>query len=277
MIYGIKTVVRYLLGTDIAGRNLRVYPDDTFLVSYPRSGNTWTRFLLANLIHTAEPVTFANIERIIPDAEAHSNQYLKRVRRPRIIKSHEYFDHRYPKVVYIVRDPRDVAFSYYNFQRKYRQIADDYPLDRYVSDFVSGRLNSAEWGTWAENVGTWLVRDGDPRFLLLRYEDMMSDPARELAKVARFFNLEPTSELLDTAIERSSASRLRELERTQGSEWVTTKGKREDIPFIGQASSGGWKTRLPAQSVAQIESAWGKLMKPLGYELTVPAPAVTVR
>ncbi len=268
MIYGIRRVVRYLLGTDIAGRHLRVYPDDTFLVSYPRSGNTWTRFLVANLIRPAEPATFANIERLIPDCEAHSSRYIKSIPRPRIIKSHEYFDHRYRRVVYIVRDPRDVALSYYNFQRKYRQIADDYPLAQYVSDFVAGRLGSADWGTWGEHVGSWLVREGRPGFLLLRYEDMICDPARQLVKIASFFDIEPSPQLLASAIERSSAQRMRELERTQSSEWVATKDKRPDIPFVGTASSGGWKTILSSESVAEIESAWGPLMVRLGYELT---------
>ena len=94
MKYGIKRAIKYLLGTDIAGRNLAVYPDDTFIVSYPRSGNTWTRFLVGNLISPDQPATFANIERLVPDAEAQSSRYLKRVPRPRVIKSHQYFDHR---------------------------------------------------------------------------------------------------------------------------------------------------------------------------------------
>jgi len=67
MMYGIKVVLLYLLGKDIADRNLAVYPDDTFIVSYPRSGNTWTRFLIASLVFPSEVVTFANIERMIPD------------------------------------------------------------------------------------------------------------------------------------------------------------------------------------------------------------------
>ena len=52
MIYGLKVIATYLLGTDCAGRDLAVYADDTFVVSYPRSGNTWTRFLVANLVYT---------------------------------------------------------------------------------------------------------------------------------------------------------------------------------------------------------------------------------
>ncbi len=267
MIYGIKSIVKYLLGTDIAGRSLAVRPDDTFLVSYPRSGNTWTRFLIANLIYPGHPVSFANIEELIPDCEAHSSLYFRRLPGPRVIKSHEYFDHRYKRVVYIVRDPRDVVLSYYNFQRKNRQIPDEYSLAQYVSDFVAGRLSSSDWGTWGENVGSWLACLDRSGFLLTRYEDLMSDPMLELGRIARFLKIEASAELLATTIERSSAQRMRELERAQGSQWITTKNKREDIPFVGTASSGGWKERLSPASIAEIESTWGPLMLQLGYEL----------
>ncbi len=268
MIWGLKRVITYALGTDIAGRNLAVYPDDTFIVSYPRSGNTWTRFLVANLVHPEHPVTFANIERLIPDCEAMSSRYVKRVPRPRTIKSHEYFDPRYKKVIYIVRDPRDVALSYYDFSRKYRHIEDSYPLPRFVSDFVGARLSSADWGTWGENVSSWLyTRNGRAEFLLLRYEDMLENAECELSKVARFLGIELTKERLAAAIERSSADRMRSLEASQGDQWVSTRNKRSDIPFVRTASSGLWKEKLPASSIAEIESAWGPLMRELGYQL----------
>ena len=269
MIWGLKRIVKYALGTDIAGRNLAVYLDDTFIVSYPRSGNTWTRFLVANLVYPEQPVTFANIERLIPDCEAMSSRYVKRVPHPRIIKSHEYFDPRYRKVIYIVRDPRDVALSYYDFSRKYRHIEDSHPLTSFVSDFVAGRLSSFDWGTWGENVASWFyTRNGRPEFLLLRYEDMLSDTQSELAKVARFLNIEPATDRLVGVVERSSADRMRKLEASQGEQWVATKNKRSDIPFVRTASSGLWKEKLPAASIAEIESAWGPLMRELGYQVT---------
>jgi len=153
VLYGIKFVAGYLLGTDIAGRNLRVFPDDTFIASYPRSGNTWTRFLIANLVHPEPPVTFANLETIIPDASALSSRQFKRVPRPRLIKTHEYFEPRYRKVIYLVRDPRDVVLSLYSFRRKYRAVDDSYPIERYVADrFLPGDLDVS----WGEHVGSWL-------------------------------------------------------------------------------------------------------------------------
>ena len=269
MIYGLKWVFRYLTGKDIAGRTLAVLPDDTFIVSYPRSGNTWTRFLVSNLLHPTEAATFANIERLVPDSEAQSSRYLRSIPSPRVIKSHQYFDPRFPRVVYIVRDPRDVALSYYDFQRKYRQIPDDYPLAHYVSDFVAGRLISKGWGTWGENVGSWLAaRGGRAGFIVMRYEDMIANTEHELERLARFFGIEPKPGQLTSAIELSSATRMRELEKTQGANWVSTKNKRSDIPFVRTAVSGGWQKTLPASAAAEIEGAWGTLMHALKYRLS---------
>ena len=275
MLYGVKTVAKYLLGTDRADRNFAVYPDDTMIVSYPRSGNTWMRFLVAHLLHPHTAVSFANIETLIPDTAAISSRALKRTARPRVIKSHEYFDHRYPKVIYIVRDPRDVVLSFFDFQRKYRQIDDLHPLENYIDDFVSGRLNSASWGTWAENVGSWTsTRRGSLRFLLVRFEDMLRDTKLELARVADFLHVSAQSDLLDRAIANSSAARMRKLEKEEEGQWTGTQKHRKDIPFVRTAKSGGWKTQLPPRSAAQIESAWGDLMASLGYSvaLTTQAP-----
>jgi hypothetical protein len=278
MIYGIKTVLKYALGIDIAGRNFAVYPDDTFVVSYPRSGNTWTRFLIANLVHPDKEVSFTNIEQLIPDTSSQSNRALKATPRPRIIKTHEYFDHRYPKTIYIVRDPRDVALSYYDFQRKYMQIDDDYPLEQYVDDFVSGKLISIGWGTWGENVASWIYTRGKrSSFLLLRYEDMMKDTERELARIAEFLEIPADPSRLRHAVESSSADRMRALEKLEEDKWVATKNRRKDIPFVRVAKSGGWHTALPATCVQQIENAWGGLMTTLGYELVTTPVAEPVR
>jgi len=273
MIYGIKVVLKYLLGRDQAGRNFAVLPDDTMVVSYPRSGNTWTRFLIANLLQPRQAIGFANIESLIPDTCTISSRALKSIPRPRVIKSHEYFDHRYPKVIYVVRDPRDVTLSCYHFQRKYGQINDGYSMERYVDDFVNGRLKLASWGTWAENVASWVsTRGGSSNFLLLRYEDMLQDTRRELKRIAAFLRLSVTQEILETAIFNSSSQRMRVLELQAQDQWVGTKTHRKDIPFVRVAEAGAWKNSLPERSVAQIEAAWGDLMTSLQYRLVTRTP-----
>jgi len=277
MIYGIKVIVKYVLGTDHAGRNFRVYPDDTFVVSYARSGNLWTRFMVATLLHPETEIRLANIERFVPDASNQSNRALKRTPRPRVIKTHNYFDHRYKKIIYVVRDPRDVMLSYYHFQRKYDQIDDSYPLERYVDNFINGTLGSEEWGTWYENVSSWIMtRHKDPNFLFLRYEDMIENTLRELTRMAVFLGVDSSPARLNEVIALGSADRLRNLEKEDANVWIGTRNRRQDIPMIRVATSGGWRTALPKECVVKIEAAWGDLMSALGYELvTIDKPAAT--
>ena len=255
----------WLLGRSRGGRNFPVFPDDVFIVSYPRSGNTWTRFLIANLIYPEEPVTFANVEGKIPDVYKNTRNQLLRTPRPRILKSHEYFDPRYKKVIYIVRDPRDVAVSYYHFDRKRKKIEDGYPLERYIARFIAGDVD--DYGSWKDNLASWLAtRQGVESFLLLRYEDMLEQPAAELAKVASFLGIERSPEQVSRAVELSAADRMRHLEKEQAAAWVNTRKTRKDIPFVRAAHAGEWRSSLPPNLAAAIEAAWGPLMESLGYE-----------
>ena len=109
-----------------------------------------------------------------------------------------------------------------------------------------------------------------PGFLLVRYEDLLQDVPRELGRVASFLGIAASTDALAQAIERSSSNRLRQLEKVEHEAWVTTKGKRADVPFIAEAVAGAWKQKLPEQSVALIESAWGHLMNSIGYETSAP-------
>lgn len=274
MISQLKYLAKFLLGLDRAERNLTVFPDDTFVVSYPKSGNTWTRFLIANLAYPKARVDFTTINRLIADPALASKRFLKSLPRPRILKSHEPFDPRYKHVVFIVRDPRDVALSEYHFEVKRKHVDEATPIDHYVSRFVAG--DTGPYGSWGENVGSWVAaRQNNPRFLLLRYEDMLEAPERELAKVAIFLGFEPDPQRLAHAIDESSADRMRKLEQAQADQWSATKNTRKDIPFVRAAKSGGWKTGMPPSSVALIESAWAPLMTLLGYKLSTRSPDET--
>src|SRR5271165_3843446 len=92
--------VNYALSRDIAGRAFHVWPDDIFLVSFPKSGNTWTRFLLGNLMNPDRPVGFADIESVVPDIAVFPRANFRKLKRPRLIKSHDCFDPRYRRVIY---------------------------------------------------------------------------------------------------------------------------------------------------------------------------------
>ncbi len=251
-----------------AARGLTVYPDDTFLVSFPRSGNTWTRFLVCNLINPDEPVNFARLESRIPEIYDVTDRVLRQFPRPRIIKSHESFDPRYKKVIYIVRDPRDVLVSYYEFQLKRLVITEDCGLEEFVPRFMDSEFEP-KTGSWRDHVVSWTAtRGGQKDFLLLRYEDMLADTHDAGTKIASFLGFDSSPERVARAVELSSVERMRKLEREQSGQWKETKKTRQDKPFVRKGTAGGWKSALPQSCVDQIESAWGDVMRSVGYELS---------
>jgi hypothetical protein len=268
---GIKLIAgaKRALGLHSPGRDLDVFPDDIFLVSYPKSGNTWTRFLIANLAYPEKNPDFTNINELVPDPEALSKRHLAKLPRPRILKTHQYYHPLYQNVLFIVRDPRDVAVSEYYFHRKRRVYADDFPIEEHVKQFVAGKTTL--YGSWGENLSSWLVtRAESARFLLLRYEDMIKNTTEELREIARFLGIEATPERLARAVDRSSADNMRKLEKEQAMAWSSTRETRQDIPFVRAAKAEGWRKELPESAVELIEAAWGPVMQYLGYELSKP-------
>ncbi len=273
---------RVLTGRQLAGRGVTVYPDDVFLVSYPRSGNTWTRFLLGNLLYPDAPVTFSNIESRIPEIYFNRDRVLRALPCPRMLKSHESFQPHYPHVIYVVRDPRDVAISFYHHNVKARNIPDDYPMTSFVPRFVAGEFDQ-KFGSWRDNVLSWVsLRGENPNFMMLRYEEMKRDTAGALLQVVAFLErcsfrrIDSSAEALQRATELSSPERMRALEQEEAASWVLTKSTRSDKPFVRTAKAGGWKSQLARESVEAIESAWGDLMQNLGYELSSGSKAAPV-
>lgn len=259
----LKISAKKILGKYPAGRSINVRDTDIFIVSYPKSGNTWTRFLIGNLIYE-EGVDFANIENRVPDIYANSNAQLDKLPSPRYLKSHEYFDPRYKKVIYIVRDPRDVAVSYWHFAKKQNVLPENSTLVDFIEFFTQGKQD--EFGSWGENVGSWLgARENNKDFLLLRYEDLLTNPIEELRRVAHFASLPNDENRIKRAIELSSFDRMQHLEKSQGKHWKAIRNSNQNLPFVRSGKSGGWKNSLSEQDASAIRKLWGPNMGKLEY------------
>jgi len=114
-----------------------------------------SRFLVASLIHDDGPMTFLKADKLIPAIDSQSHRYFKSLARPRFIKSHHPFDQTYKRVIYVVRDPKDVAVSQYHYQIKRKVIQDGHPMDEWIARYVAGEV--CPYGSWGENVGSWLA------------------------------------------------------------------------------------------------------------------------
>lgn len=234
----------------------RIYPDDTFIVSFPKSGNTWVRFLLANLLRHDETITFRNIDTIVPDIYT-SAKIVNALPRPRYIKTHHTWFDSFPKSIYIVRDYRDVLVSYYNYHSALGNFSGTF------SDYLAQVDRLHPFGTWQQHVTAALrFREQHPtRLLLLRYEDLLSDTVNELKKIVSFCGL-AENQPLEAIADRCRFDNLRRNEQQHGSLYMDKSGK----PFFREGKQGAWSTVFSTADLAKIEATM-PLLKELGYSI----------
>tara|TARA_R110002051_G_scaffold106520_3_gene179567 strand:+ start:266 stop:1096 length:831 start_codon:yes stop_codon:yes gene_type:complete len=251
----IKFAFLDLVGIGGNGRHLRVRPDDTFLVGYPKSGNTWLNFLVASLLaERVDDVSFKSINAFVADVHALSPLALRRLTSARYLKSHDYFNPKFPKVVHIVRHPYDVAVSYYYFLLKRRKFDESYSLSDFVGDWILGKWGE-KYGTWKTHNYSWYEAGRDGTVHFLKYEDLKADTAGELRAIADHLGIPTTLEQITNSVMWCSSQNMAKLEKEgMKAGFKSMRGSRDDISFI-QTSNERMKL-LPSDKIA-IGSTWG--------------------
>jgi hypothetical protein len=239
-------------------RGLRT--NDVFLASFPRSGNTWMRFLLCEVL-TNDVAEFKNVGFAVPDLRYRHNAYHVLPGKGRLIKTHEPFHKEYRRAIYFVRDPRDVIVSCYEFYQTGQSMGD------FLRDLLSGK--ASPHGTWQGHVSSWLnspPAENDD-LLVMHYEDMLSNVESTLRKVLQFLHTPATPEAIRKAIVSNSLENMRAKEdraRATGEGFagqpIRSRGRRIRIGSIGQ-----WQERLTEAQIQIIEDHAGELLARLGY------------
>lgn len=263
--------------------------------SYPRSGNTFARILLAayhgvedlDRLEEALPAdTSGSLWRSVPEMEvsARNNRLFRRQvlaeyrrREPpllpfRGLKTHTAnlwafgapaFDFLpEDRIIHLVRDPRDVLLSNADFN--------DHDIERSIevmtssgAAVASGGVGSVEVrGSWRENVESWLKPEICPT-LLVRYEDLLADTGLWLRRMIEFIGLPLDETRLEQAVMYSQFSRLQKQEKERG--FSEAPAKTSSGRFFREGKAGQWRTALTPSQIERLTAHAGELMAPLGY------------
>jgi len=254
----------------IAGNDLRIFPDDVFVVCYPRSGNTWIRFLLGMLIFGAD-VTFDTMESYVPDIYVNTHAQLERLARPRYLKSHEPYDRRYPRVIYLVRDPRDVAISYYYWMLKFNRISGT--LQEFLDTFFD--RSRLPYGRWDEHVLGWerAASCAKGRILFMRYEDLLANTPIMVHTITTFLGLPVDLKRIDEAIRQNDFISMKKKETDASGENDLFKQTRRDIRFVREGKQGQWVDTMTPEQQGRFSREFGKAMETYGYGQSCPGKA----
>ena len=242
----------------VATLNLKseIKHDDVFLVSFPKSGNTWISFIIANLMSLDSgkniDVNFFNLIDFIPEYPNHIKNLngIRWGRFPRIIKSHELLNNQFNKVFLIIRDPRDVMVSYYFYSKNLGNI----PNRTTISDFI--RSNKFGIESWVSHTHSWLSRASTgKRVQCFLYENFIKDPKKEVLGMLHILGIKLENSIIEGAIRRSTKDKMRFLEETTRSSNIRlydtnfqfvrkgeigegSKLNRDDLEFIREKAIG---------------------------------------
>lgn len=271
-----------------------------WLASYPKSGNTWFRAFLQNLqvdgdtpLHINDLSTGSiasgrgwldevlgfdtaelkadEVDKLRPHVYAWSTQDTE-IGYHKVHDAYTLLNDGTPLLgregvlgaLYILRNPLDVVASAANHWHCSLDQAIEHMADhrfclansrKKLPDQVRQQMLS-----WSEHVLSW-VDAPDLNCRVIRYEDMLANPAHTFTAAARFLRLPTDPVRIEKAI---CFSDFKELSRQE-----TDHGFKErphhTAQFFRAGKSGDWRTRLSAQQVARIIADHGEVMRRFGY------------
>ncbi len=215
------------------------------LTSFPKSGNTWVRFILANYFLALDGREESC--QTFPELNAFLCEFGKGPLRqqwrgepcgPLVVKTHwrHWFGFRGIPSMLIIRNPGDVMVSYFHYLQ-----------DRgwWDGDF-SGLVRSPRFGlpAWTAHYRSWRPTAS----AVIRYEDLKSDPSGVMARALAAVGGEVRPDLLAGAIGKAATENIRRIERRSGDE----AGKRP--VFIRNAGTRQWQGVFSADDLAYANS-----------------------
>jgi hypothetical protein len=281
-------------------------PDGVFwIASYPKSGNTWMRILLSNLMAgTDEPedinslrisVGIAGARHMFEDESLVETQLLRHSEietlRPLVhdsyarsrkaatfVKVHDAWTRLADGTptlgraargaIYLVRDPRDVAVSLAAFDsRPTDDVIDQLNREGEAVGETDAQIRQIV-NSWSGHVQSWLDHASIP-VIVIRYEDLLRDTAGEFRRALSFLGAEFPDVEISRAVRNSD---FRELQRQEKAQGFRERGRRQDVltrnnSFFREGRSEQWRSALTADQIHRIEQTNRATMSRLGYSL----------
>ena len=238
-----------------------IFPDDIFIVSYPKSGNTWLRFLIGNAL-TGNQCDFSNLRKVIPDIYRNRAD-CDDLSRPRMMKTHLPYSPKMRRAIYLVRDGRDVAVSYYYHLLKKERLDQRTTFDEYLSLFTQG-LIAPRLGSWNSHTLSWLDHLS-PNILLVMYENLKKDTAHELEQILSFLGLQRSHDEIAAAVAASDFERMKTLEQQQSALYHDFANTNQGIAFVRAGQAGEWAKYFSEQASQDFIARHGEALRRLHY------------
>ena len=248
-----RVVVRRV-GQYVHSRNLR--EDDVLLLSYPKSGSTWLRTMIAHTQAGIEVPADRLALWVPPIHMARSEAQVA----PRVVRSHDSLNTpgfgTAEKKIVLVRDPRALVTSFSAHEaRRVRGKS----VRNAASLLLSDGFN--DLGSWKTHILALKSKIDKEKIHVVRYEDLKALPDVELSKIMDFIGISVEDEIIRQSIIWAQPDRMRHRRMEDGLEnWESGESD------IRNVSAVKWREECPADVQKLLCSRLGPELEFLGYE-----------
>jgi hypothetical protein len=257
---------------------LKESPRTTYLISYPKCGVTWLKFMLCELINRCYSLGLEKPTVLLDEVAR------KRADVPRLVWTHDHgevlredgsrpdpyrlFKYggrlRYGKnaVLFLIRDPRDVVVSlYHQLTRRSERAMEFESMSGFVRDPVYGIERVIRF------YNVWYHQRRIPRrFLVTRYEDLSTNGEEELTSIAQFIGIRAAArDLIEEVYEFASADTMRRLETRGDVDGMRSFGTDLNALKVRKAKIGSFREELSGDDIEFCNRFLGRLPHEWGY------------
>ena len=248
------------------------FPDDTWVVTYPRSGSTWMQQIVRLILTKGDGTK--RLDYVVPWLEATNEVHsISTQERPRGFKSHMPYSRMLCglpsstpcKYISVVRNPKDVAVSLYHLYKSHIYNG-KLCWDEFLSWFLIGDVT---FGDYFDHVLSWWKHREDKNVLLLKYENVKKDLHSTIIQVAKFMGHELSQDLVEMIAEKSSFASMKG-NSLVNHEWLRTElgmDSSDKTPYIRKGVVGGWKDYFTPEQSAECDALYAQKLMSVGLEL----------
>jgi len=240
-------------------RHRDLTPADVFFAAYPKSGTTYVRFVLFEML-SGMPAGFRTTNNLMAGVGVHKHAMKLLPGGGRLLSTHEHYRSEYKRMIYVVRDGRDVMLSEYAYLKALAFYDKD--LDSFIKHFLFTKVSG--YGPWHQHVAGFLdspVTKTD-NFMIVRFEDVRTDPVSWFARMADFLGVKVEMDRIRTAVANNSIEAMREKENREPVK-ASIRGR-----FVRDGKVRGWVSKLTPEQVSLFEKYAGDALVRLGYPLS---------
>ncbi|XP_059481982.1 luciferin sulfotransferase-like [Neocloeon triangulifer] len=208
--------------------NMKVRPDDVWLVAYPRTGSSWMQemvWCIGNNLNFQRAAKFLCLRAPVFELSAmlrrdssgvtgligETIDLVERMPSPRFIKSYlpkellpRQLETVKPKIIYMCRNPKEVAPSYYDFCRLFYDL--EGPFEDFCELFLQNKVPMGPF--WNHVLGFWKIRN-EPNVLFLRQEKVAKDHESTVDMVSKFLGKDLTTEGREALLDHMSDEKIK--------------------------------------------------------------------